>query len=180
MSDDLPEGWMPTPFGVEEAEAPQLAAELTRIAAETLPGFEPSEEATAALAATITRLPVTSQVIGRVWHALGTSATGAIADLSVVEGVAEVPDSPFAHTIPQKTVPFEAGKAVLSLVAPAEHVRVGMLLRAQRREGDRVLVADVVGANASVLGLVLDDVIALVGGTTSHAGHALATDVRVS
>lgn len=171
MSDDLPEGWLPTPYGVDETEAAPLAATLTRIAAETLEGFEASEEATVAMAATIARLPVTSGVIGRVWHALGPSATGAIADLSIVEGVAEVPDSPFAHTIPQKTVPFEGGKAVLSFVAPAEHVHVGLLLRAQRREGDRVLVADVVGADASVLGMILDDVIALVGGS-SHAGAA--------
>lgn len=171
MSDDLPEGWLPTPYGVDEAEAPQLAATLTRIAVETLQGFEASDEATAAMTATIARLPVTSRVIGRVWHALGPSATGAIADLSIIEGVAEVPDSPFAHTIPQKTVLFEGGRAVLSFVAPAEHVRVGMLLRAQRREGGRVLVADVVGADAAVLGMILNDVIALVGGS-SHAEAA--------
>ncbi|MCK2035893.1 hypothetical protein KZC51_07070 [Microbacterium sp. SSW1-49] len=56
----------------------------------------------------------------------------------------------------------------MSFVAPAEHVPVSMMLRAQRRDGERTLVADVIDA-APVLGLVLDDVISLVGGTPPAA-----------
>lgn len=164
MSDGLPEGWLPTPFGVDEAEAPALAAALTRIAADTLPGFIDGDDARTAMAATIARAPITPGTIGRVWHVLGPDATGAIVDLSVVESAGSVPDSPFAHTVPQRAVVFLEGRAALSLVAPREHVPVAMLLRAQRQDGGRTLVADAIDA-APVLGLVLDDVIALVGGT---------------
>lgn len=163
MSDALPDGWLPTPYGVEESDAVEFAAELTRIAADSLPGFIDGDDARSAMAAAIVRPPVTANTIGRVWHILGPDATGAIVDLSVVEGTASVPDSPFDFTITQRTVSFSDGRAVLSLVAPTEHVPVAMLLRAQRREGERTLVADVIDA-APVLGLILDDVIALVGG----------------
>ncbi|MBQ3357917.1 hypothetical protein ACTJKK_16210 [Microbacterium sp. 22179] len=164
MSDGLPEGWLPTPFGVDEAEAPALAAALTRIAADTLPGFIDGDDARTAMAATIARAPIAAGTVGRVWHVLGAEATGAIVDLSVIEGDGPVPDSPFAHTVPQRDVVFPEGRAALSLVAPREHVPVAMLLRAQRQDGGRTLVADAIDA-APVLGLVLDDVIALVGGT---------------
>lgn len=164
MTDALPFGWLPTPFGVEEAEAADLAVELTRIAADSLPGFIDGDEARQAMATAITRPPITAHTVGRVWHVLGAGATGAIVDLSVAEGTASVADSPFAFTVSQRTVSFSGGRAVLSLVAPREHVPVSMLLRAQRRDGERTLIADVIDA-APVLGLILDDVISLVGGT---------------
>ena len=164
MTDALPFGWLPTPFGVEEAEAADLAVELTRIAADSLPGFIDGEEARQAMATTIARPPITAHTVGRVWHVLGAAATGAIVDLSVVEGTAPVADSPFEYMVTQRTVLFPDGRAVLSLVAPREHVPVSMMLRAQRRDDERTLVADVIEA-APVLGLILDDVISLVGGT---------------
>lgn len=164
MTDALPAGWLPTPFGVEEADAADLAAELTRIAADSLPGFIDGDEARQAMATTISRPPITAHTVGRVWHVLGAAATGAIVDLSVAEGTASVADSPFAFTVAQRTVIFPSGRAVLSLVAPTEHVSVAMMLRAQRSDGERTLVADVIDA-APVLGLILDDVISLVGGT---------------
>jgi hypothetical protein len=169
MTEALPDGWLPTPFGVEQTDSVELAAELTRVAADTLPGFLDGDDARAAMAAAISRPPVTANTMGRVWHVLGPGATGAVVDLSMVEGTASVPDSPFAVTVPQRTVLFPEGRAVLSLVAPTEHVPVAMLLRAQRRDGERTLVADVIDA-APVLGLVLDDVIALVGGTPAAQG----------
>lgn len=164
MTDALPEGWLPTPFGVAAADAVGLAAKLTRIAADSLPGFVDGDDARRSMAATIERPPVTAGTVGRVWHVLGPEATGAIVDLSVAEGRASAPDSPFAFTVPQRSILFPHGRAVLSLVAPTEHTPVAMLLRAQRRDGERTLVADVLDA-APVLGLILDDVIALVGGT---------------
>jgi len=163
MSDGLPEGWLPTPFGVDEAEAPALAAALTRIAADTLPGFIDGDDARTAMAATIARAPIAAGTVGRVWHVLGPDATGAIVDLSVVESAGSVPASPFAHTVPQRSIAFPGGRATLSLVAPREHVPVAMMLRAQRQDGSRTVVADAIDA-AQVLGLILDDVIALVGG----------------
>lgn len=170
MTDALPFGWLPTPFGVEEAEAAELAMELTRIAADSLPGFIDGDQARRAMAATIGRPPITANTVGRVWHVLGAGATGAIVDLSVVEGTESVVDSPFAFTVSQRTVPFSGGRAVLSLVAPREHVPVSMMLRAQRRVGQRTLVADVIDA-APVLGFILDDVISLVGGTPPADVH---------
>lgn len=171
MSDGLPEGWLSTPFGVDPAEAPELAVTLTRIAADSLPGFIDGEDARTAMTATIARAPISAGTIGRVWHVLGPQATGAIVDLSVVESVGSVPDSPFAHTVTQRSVAFPGGRATLSLVAPREHVPVAMLLRAQRQDGTRTLVADAIDA-APVLGLILDDVIALVGGApTASAGY---------
>lgn len=164
MNDGLPEGWLSTPFGVDPAEAPELAATLTRIAADALPGFIDGHDARAAMATTIARAPIAAGTVGRVWHVLGPEATGAVVDLSVAESSEPVPDSPFAHTVPQRTVAFPEGRAALSLVAPREHLPVAMLLRAQRRDGDRTLVADAIDA-APVLGLILDDVVTLVGGT---------------
>jgi hypothetical protein len=163
VNDALPEGWLPIPFGVEDAEVAGLAAELTRVAAETMPGFMDGDEARSAMAAAISRPPLTADVLGRVWHVLGPAATGAVADLSIAGATASVPDSPLALSVPQRTVRFADGRAVLSLVAPRENVHVAMLLRAQRRDGERTLVADVIDT-AAVLGLVLDDVISLVGG----------------
>lgn len=168
MSDGLPEGWLSTPFGVDPAEAPELAATLTRIAADSLPGFIDGEDARTAMTATIARAPISPGTIGRVWHVLGPQATGAIVDLSVVESNDSVPESPFAHTVTQRSVAFPGGRATLSLVAPREHVPVAMLLRAQRQDDTRTLVADAIDA-APVLGLILDDVIALVGGSPTAA-----------
>lgn len=164
MIDALPDGWLPMPFGVDEADSIEFAAELSRIAADALPGFVDGDDARSAMAAAIVRPPVSANTVGRVWHVLGPGATGAVVDLSSVEGTASVADSPFAYTVPQRTVLFADGRAVLSLVAPSEHVPVAMLLRAQRRDGERTLVADAI-ETAPVLGLILDDMISLVGGS---------------
>jgi hypothetical protein len=153
---------------VPEDEAPVLAAELTGLAAQTLPGFIDGDEARSAMAEAIARAPVGPGVVGRVWHVLGPDATGAVVDLSVVEGSTAVPDSPFPLSLPQRTVVFDGGRAVLSLTAPRERVPPAMLLRAQRRDGDRTLIADVIAA-PPVLGVILDDVISLVGGAPASA-----------
>lgn len=163
MTDALPEGWLPTPFGVNEADVAQFAADLSRIAAESFPGFIDGDEASGAVAAVIARPRATSGTIGRVWHVLGPDATGAVVDLSVAEETASVPDAPFELSIPQRTWQFDGGRAVLSLVAPREGVPMAMVLRAQRADGARTLIADVFEEPA-VLGLILDDVISLVGG----------------
>ncbi|MBY6060039.1 hypothetical protein [Microbacterium esteraromaticum] len=167
MTDALPEGWLPTPFAVNEADAAQFAMDLCRIAAESFPGFIDGAEAHDAVATVITRAPVTSTTVGRVWHVLGPDATGAVVDLSVAENTASVPDSPFKLSIPQREWQFGGGRAMLSLVAPREGVRMAMALRAQRADGTRTLIADILDEPA-VLGLILDDVISLVGGE-SHA-----------
>ncbi|WP_336645007.1 hypothetical protein [Microbacterium sp. USHLN186] len=163
MTDALPEGWLPVPFGVDEGEATALAADLSRAAAESFPGFVDGEEARSAIARVVAQPRATSSTIARVWHVLGPGATGATADLSVAEQAGPVPDSPFPLSLPQRTWHFDAGCAVLSLVAPREGMPMAMGLRARRSDGSRTLIADVLGEPA-VLGLVLDDVIALVGG----------------
>ncbi|MBO9625949.1 MAG: hypothetical protein J7484_06210 [Microbacterium sp.] len=134
------------------------------LAAEELPGFVDGDEARTAMAAAISRPPVTNDVIGRVWHVLGPEATGAVVDLSV-GGAA---DSPLPHSLPQRTVPFEGGRAVFSLVAPRERAVPALLLRVQRTDGERTLIADAIESPA-VLGMILDDVITLVGGAPGRA-----------
>ncbi|QMU97090.1 hypothetical protein FVO59_07515 [Microbacterium esteraromaticum] len=163
MTDALPEGWLPTPFGVHEADAARFAAELSRIAAESFPGFIDGDEARGAVAAVIARPRATASTIGRVWHVLGPQATGAVVDLSIAEETDPVPDSPFEFSIPQRIWQFDGGRAVLSMVAPREGVPMAMVLRAQRVDGARTLIADVFDEPAA-LGVILDDVITLVGG----------------
>lgn len=162
MKDTLPEGWIPTPFGVADSDVAELAARLSRAAAESFPGFVDCEESRNAVAKVIAWPRATETTVGRVWHMLGPDATGAVADLSIVEDATSVPDSPFEFTLPQRTWSFDGGHAALSLVAPLMGVPKAVMLRAQRRDGTRVLVADVFG-DLPLLGLVLDDVIALVG-----------------
>jgi len=168
MRDSLPPGWLPTPFGVPERDAAELAAELVRIAAESLPGFVDCDEARSAMASAVARPPVATGTVGRVWHVLGPGATGAVADLSVMESTESILESPFNLSIPQRTWRFSGGRAILSLVAPREHVPVRMMLRALRRDGDRTLIADVID-DPAVLGLIREDVIALVGGDPTEA-----------
>lgn len=163
MTEGLPAGWLPIPYGVPPEDAGELAARLVRTAAESMPGFVDGNDAREALAAAMVRPAVSEGAVGRVWHVLGPEATGVIVDLSMAVG--EVPDSPFPLAVVQKTTVFDGGRAVLSFTAPREQVRVAMLLRVQRREHDRVLVADVLGAHPALVERVLDDVIRIVGGT---------------
>lgn len=164
MNDTLPDGWLPTPFGVSEAEVVELAAQFSRTGAETFPEMLDNDQTRSAMAATFSRLPISANTVGRVWQVFGPEATGAIVDLSVAKKRAKVPDSPFAHTLPQRTILFPDGRAVLSFVAPSKDTPPVMFLRAQHREGKRILIADAL-EEAAVLGLILNDVIAMVGGT---------------
>lgn len=165
MTEALPEGWLQIPYGIDPAHAGEAATELTRAAAETFPGFTDGDEAREATVAAITRPPVTEQIVGRVWHVLGPEATGVFADLSVAKGVDVAPDSPFPFCIVQKTISFDGGRAVLSFTAPREHVPAALLLRVQRAEVSRTLIADVIGPHPALMDRVIDDLIRIVGGT---------------
>ena len=180
MNDTIPPGWMPIPYAVDPATAPAVTEALLATAAEAFPGLVVDDSSRRLTTEAITRLPVEEGTIARLWHMFGRPATGLIADLTIAEPTADLAaraGSTFGKVHVQRVIPFPDGLVSFSFVAPETESRPAILLRAQRREGGKVLTADVLSTEAPLLGLIVDDLIQIVGGEIplrDDGGHPLA------
>lgn len=166
MNDDLPEGWVPIPHAVDPVLAPSLAEDLLAAASAGMPGLVDDAQARALAVSAMVRLPVDDRTFARLWHVLGPSATGLTVDLSTVPAPADWEaragaGMPSVHV--QRRIPLTDGLATIAFIAPDDVAPPAVLLRVQREEAGLVLTADVIDTDLGLIGLVLDDVIGLVG-----------------
>lgn len=167
MNDTIPPGWMPIPHAVDPETAPSVTDALLAAAAEAFPGLVVDDDSRRLTTEAITRLPVEEATVARLWHMFGHPATGLIADLTIAEPTADLASragSTFGKVHVQRIIPFSDGMVSFSFVAPDAESRPAILLRAQRREGGKVLTADVLSTEAALLGLIVEDLIRIVGG----------------
>lgn len=173
MTETVPHAWVPIPFGVAIDDADDIVEAV--ISAVTADHPEATIDVTVRDLArrAITRAAVHDGVSARLWHALGTGATGVIADLAIEQPIDDLDarfGAGFAHAQRQRRIPLDDGVATISFVAPDPESAPAVLLRAQRREAGHVLTVDVLDADLRLVGLVVDDVLRMVGAEPADSG----------
>lgn len=164
---EIPDGWVPIPHGVEPDVAHTVAQALLAQASAVLPGFIHDDEAERQTIWAITRPPISVRTRARLWHLLGPTATGTIVDLSIEDDVGSLEARSggpfrFAHLV--RTFSTTEGLTTLSIVAPSLDDAPAMLLRSQHVVGNSVHIADVLDADAALIGRVIDDIVDIVRG----------------
>ncbi|MGM1016122.1 MAG: hypothetical protein ACQEW8_01110 [Actinomycetota bacterium] len=173
MTETVPHAWVPIPFGVAADDADDIVETVLSTVTTDYPGVTIDDTVRDLARRAITRAPVHDGVSARLWHALGTGATGVIADLAVGPPTTDLDarfSAGFAHAQLQRRIPLDGGVATISFVAPDSESAPAVLLRAQRLEAGSLLTVDVLDADLRLVGLVVDDVLRMVGAEPAEAG----------